>query len=57
MIVLVGKYTDFQDCYLSMVKALESASVAIHMKLKIQFIDPHKLEPLFKDNNAELYEE
>lgn len=34
-IVLVGKYTDFQDCYLSMVKALESAAIAIHIKLII----------------------
>jgi CTP synthase (UTP-ammonia lyase) len=36
-----------------MVKALEAAAVAIHIKIKIIFVDPHKLEP--EQKSSELY--
>jgi|TARA_B110000285_G_C14842553_1_gene476047 CTP synthase len=36
---MVGKYTNNQDAYLSVVKALEHAALAVNRKLVIQWIE------------------
>jgi CTP synthase len=35
-IVLVGKYTDFKDSYMSVIKALEHSAFRVHRKLNLQ---------------------
>ena len=35
-IVLIGKYTDFKDSYMSVIKALEHSAFRVHRKLVIQ---------------------
>ncbi|KAG0234597.1 CTP synthase [Mortierella sp. GBAus27b] len=44
-IALVGKYTNLQDSYASVVKALEHASLNHHKKLIIKWIEASDLEP------------
>lgn len=44
-IVLVGKYTSMQDSYMSVVKALEHASMRCSRKLKLQWVESSHLEP------------
>ncbi|WVR05540.1 CTP synthase [Kwoniella sp. DSM 27419] len=44
-IVLVGKYTSFEDSYMSVVKALEHASMRCGKKLELQWVDSSDLEP------------
>ncbi|KAF9101727.1 CTP synthase ura7 [Mortierella sp. GBA35] len=44
-IALVGKYTNLQDSYASVVKALEHATLALHKKLAIKWIEGSDLEP------------
>ncbi|OCF31837.1 CTP synthase [Kwoniella heveanensis CBS 569] len=44
-IVLVGKYTSLQDSYMSVVKALEHASMRCGRKLELQWVDSSDLEP------------
>ncbi len=43
-IVLVGKYTEHGDAYLSVVEALRSASYANNVKLALSWVDAEKLE-------------
>lgn len=43
-IVLVGKYTEHGDAYLSVVEALRSASYANNVKLALAWVDAEKLE-------------
>lgn len=43
-IVLVGKYTEHGDAYLSVVEALRSASYASNVKLAFAWVDAEKLE-------------
>ena len=43
-IAIVGKYTDFQDCYLSVIKALESASWKVGVQLDIVMVKAELLE-------------
>ena len=45
-IVLVGKYTSLQDSYMSVVKALEHASLRCHRKLMLKWVESSDLEPL-----------
>ena len=35
-IVLVGKYTDLKDSYMSVIKALEHSAFRVHRKLNLQ---------------------
>lgn len=44
-IVLVGKYTGMSDTYLSVIKALQHASVACNRKLVLEWIEAADLEP------------
>ncbi|KAF9203797.1 CTP synthase ura7 [Haplosporangium sp. Z 27] len=44
VIALVGKYTNLQDSYVSVVKALEHATLALHKKLVIKWIESTDLE-------------
>lgn len=44
-IVLVGKYTSLQDSYMSVVKALEHASLRCHRKLVLKWVESSNLEP------------
>ena len=43
-VVLVGKYTEHGDAYLSVVEALRSASYANNVKLALSWVDAEKLE-------------
>jgi CTP synthase (UTP-ammonia lyase) len=45
-IVLVGKYTDFADSYMSVTKALEHAAFRCRRKLSIQVGSSVALQPL-----------
>ncbi|KAJ9105395.1 CTP synthase ura7 [Naganishia friedmannii] len=44
-IVLVGKYITLQDSYMSVVKALEHASMRCGRKLQLKWVDSSHLEP------------
>ncbi|CAK9295309.1 unnamed protein product [Gordionus sp. m RMFG-2023] len=55
VIALVGKYTQFEDSYTSVVKALQHASITANHKIKIKFIESIKLEDEFKLENLEEY--
>ncbi|KAI8343227.1 CTP synthase [Chlamydoabsidia padenii] len=44
-IAVVGKYTTLHDSYISVVKALEHASLAVKRKLQIKWIEATDLEP------------
>ncbi|KAF9365303.1 CTP synthase ura7 [Mortierella sp. NVP85] len=50
-IALVGKYTNLQDSYASVVKALEHASLNRHKKLIIKWIEASDLEPETRSAN------
>ena len=61
-ICIVGKYTSLQDSYLSVLKALEHASMRCHRKLDIKWIDSNDLvaitqaepSPVFHDAHTRL---
>ncbi|EMD63926.1 hypothetical protein COCSADRAFT_37655 [Bipolaris sorokiniana ND90Pr] len=44
-IALVGKYVELQDSYLSVIKALEHATMRCRKKLDIRWVDSDHLEP------------
>jgi CTP synthase len=44
-IALVGKYTNLQDSYISVIKSLEHASLHCNLKLSVQWVDSSDLEP------------
>ncbi|KAI1321830.1 CTP synthase ura7 [Mortierella claussenii] len=50
-IALVGKYTNLQDSYASVVKALEHATLALRKKLDIKWIEGSDLEAETKISN------
>ena len=50
-IAMVGKYTNNQDAYLSVVKALEHASVAVNRKLVINWIEAEDLVKTSQDKD------
>lgn len=54
-IALVGKYTNLKDSYLSVVKALEHASMLCHRRLHIEWVDSLDLEKDTEDNNLLAY--
>ncbi|KAG9311739.1 CTP synthase N-terminus-domain-containing protein [Chiua virens] len=44
-IVLVGKYTEFKDSYMSVIKALEHSAFRVKRELVIQWVESSDLEP------------
>eukprot|EP00956_Cyclotella_meneghiniana_P044878 scaffold341118_cov99-Cyclotella_meneghiniana.AAC.3 len=48
-IVLVGKYTGLQDSYLSVIKSLKHASMAVERKLDLIWVEAAHLEDNFED--------
>ena len=44
-IAMVGKYTDLSDAYLSVIKSLQHAAMAVDRKLVINWIEASHLEP------------
>ena len=43
-IALVGKYTNLQDSYISVIKSLEHASLRCNVKLDLHWVDASDLE-------------
>lgn len=43
-IAMVGKYTGLSDAYLSVIKALQHACLAVSRKLQIEWVDASQLE-------------
>lgn len=56
-ICLVGKYTDLKDSYISMVKALEHASLAIGRKLQLEWVEAADLDKETLERDPVLYHE
>ncbi|EGC34165.1 CTP synthase [Dictyostelium purpureum] len=54
-IAMVGKYTDLSDAYLSVIKALEHASMEIDRKMVIDWIEASNLEK--KHQNTKEYDQ
>ncbi|KAJ1659628.1 CTP synthase ura7 [Dispira simplex] len=54
-IALVGKYTNLQDSYISVVKALEHAALACHRKLVIKWVEACDLEPAMEHQDPIRY--
>ena len=45
-IAMVGKYTGLSDSYLSIMKALEHASIEVQRKVVIDWVEASDLEPV-----------
>ncbi|KAG1714821.1 CTP synthase 1 [Nymphon striatum] len=56
-IAVVGKYTQLEDAYASLIKSLNHASLAASLKLKINMIQADDLEREMKDVNPIKYHE
>ena len=54
-IVLVGKYTDLHDSYMSVTKALEHSAFRVHRKLTVKWVESSDLEPATKGSNPAAY--
>lgn len=54
-IALVGKYTEFQDSYLSVTKSLEHAAMRCRRRLVITWVDSEILEPQFQSTDPAKY--
>ncbi|KAL4254320.1 CTP synthase [Abortiporus biennis] len=54
-IVLVGKYTDLKDSYMSVTKALEHSAFRCHRKLVLKWVDASSLEPETQLSNPAKY--
>lgn len=55
-IALIGKYTNQQDSYLSVISALKHSCIATDQKLKLLMIESSSLEQETKDADPALYE-
>jgi CTP synthase len=55
-IAMVGKYTGLGDSYLSVVKALEHASIEIERRVTIDWVEATDLEPVSEENTATKHE-
>ncbi|KAI0694967.1 CTP synthase [Cytidiella melzeri] len=55
MIALVGKYTDLQDSYMSVVKSLEHSAFRSHRKLNLRWVNASDLEPEAQVSNPARY--
>ncbi|KAK5174774.1 CTP synthase ura7 [Saxophila tyrrhenica] len=51
-IVLVGKYLEQPDSYLSVIRSLEHASMWCGRKLKVKYVDAEALEPAMKTKDG-----
>ncbi|CAG8760350.1 29507_t:CDS:10, partial [Gigaspora margarita] len=56
-IVLVGKYTNLQDSYLSVIKALEHSGLKCERKLILKWVEASELEHEFEKVNPDKYRE
>lgn len=56
-IAMVGKYTGLSDSYLSVIKALTHAAIAVHRKLVIRWIEASMLEPEAELEDKDKYDE
>jgi CTP synthase len=54
-IALVGKYVEFADCYLSVVKSLEHSAMRIKRNLNIVWVDSGNLEESVRQKDATSY--
>ncbi|KAG1790636.1 CTP synthase N-terminus-domain-containing protein [Suillus plorans] len=54
-IVLVGKYTDLKDSYMSVIKALEHSAFRVRRKLIIQWVESSDLEPSTQESDPAKY--
>lgn len=54
-IVLVGKYTEFKDSYMSVIKALEHSAFRVHRKLQLTWLESSDLEEDTQQNNPARY--
>jgi CTP synthase len=50
-IAMVGKYVEFQDSYLSVIKSLEHAAMRCRRKLVIKWVDSEQLEAHYRDKD------
>ena len=55
-IAMVGKYTELTDAYLSVIKSLQHAAMAVNRKLKINWIEASHLEDSWKSNDVKEFE-
>ncbi|KZV76565.1 CTP synthase [Peniophora sp. CONT] len=56
-IVLVGKYTDLKDSYMSVTKALEHSAFRCHRKLVLHWVESSDLEPRMQTEEPAKYHE
>ncbi|KAG1837365.1 CTP synthase N-terminus-domain-containing protein [Suillus subalutaceus] len=54
-IVLVGKYTDLKDSYMSVIKALEHSAFRVRRKLTIQWVESSDLESSTQESDPAKY--
>ncbi|KIK61781.1 hypothetical protein GYMLUDRAFT_224877 [Collybiopsis luxurians FD-317 M1] len=54
-IVLVGKYTDLRDSYMSVTKSLEHSAFRVNRKLVLQWVESSDLEPEMQENHPAKY--
>ncbi|KAF9239330.1 P-loop containing nucleoside triphosphate hydrolase protein [Melanogaster broomeanus] len=54
-IVLVGKYTDLKDSYMSVMKALEHSAFRVRRKLTIQWVESSDLESATQESDPAKY--
>lgn len=55
-IAMVGKYTDLSDAYLSVIKSLQHAAMAVSRKLNIDWIEASHLESSWKQQNSKEFD-
>ena len=56
-IAMVGKYTNLSDSYLSVIKSLQHASMAVNRRLAIHWIEASHLENEWKQTSLDEFEE
>lgn len=57
VIALVGKYTNLQDAYLSVINALRHSSIATNQKLRLEMIESSHLEQDTRMSDPVLYDD
>jgi CTP synthase len=55
-IAMVGKYTDLSDAYLSVIKSLQHAAMAVNRKLNIEWIEASHLEDSWKQQSPKEFD-
>jgi CTP synthase len=55
-IAMVGKYTDLSDAYLSVIKSLQHAAMAVNRKLNIDWIEASHLEESWKKEGSKEFD-